>query len=63
MPLGLYARIMASNARHPQLNAMLVCERVIREEEAGLVSLIGILDAIRAQQLPVTVPLIFVSPR
>jgi uncharacterized protein DUF6941 len=51
---------MAPEARTPKLSAMLICERVIREEGTGLNSLIRIFETITGDQIPVRVPSIFV---
>jgi len=51
---------MAPEARVPKINAILICERVIREEGTGLISLIGILEALTGEQVPLTVPSLFV---
>jgi len=51
---------MAPEARAPKINAILICERVIREEGTGLISLIGILETLRGEQVPLTVPSLFV---
>ena len=47
---------MAPTARHPKLNALLISERVIREAETGVFSLIGIFDVLITPTLPLTVP-------
>ncbi|PYM11129.1 MAG: hypothetical protein DMD81_27825 [Candidatus Rokuibacteriota bacterium] len=47
---------MAPTARHPKLNALLISERVIREAETGVFSLIGIFDVLTTPTLPLTVP-------
>jgi len=46
---------MTQSARKPQAYAMLPCQRVIKEEETGLISLISIFEAVRADQLPLTI--------
>lgn len=46
--------------RQPKINAMLICERVIRETGSGLMSLIGIFEDINARQFPVVIPRLFV---
>ena len=51
---------MSPEARLPKINAMLICERVIREEGTGLVSLINVFENINTQQLPVTFPSLYV---
>lgn len=51
---------MAQSARKPQAYAMLLCQRVIREDGTGLISLISIFETITARQLPLTIPSIFV---
>ena len=50
--MGLWHR----RPRHPKLNALLISERVIREAETGVFSLIGIFDVLTTPTLPLTVP-------
>lgn len=52
--------LMAPEARPPKVNAMLLCERVIREDGSGLVSLISIFENINGQQLPARLATMFV---
>ena len=47
---------MALSTRHPKLNVLLICERVIRDAETGATSLIGIVDTVVAPRLPLTLP-------
>jgi hypothetical protein len=51
---------MALSERQPTLNAMLICERVIREAETGLVSLIGVFEGVQSPQRPTVVPALWV---
>jgi hypothetical protein len=51
---------MTQSARKPQAYAMLLCQRVIKEEETGLISLISIFEAVTADRLPLTIPSLFV---
>jgi Family of unknown function (DUF6941) len=51
---------MALSERQPTLSAMLICERVIREAETGLVSLIGVFEGVQSPQRPTVVPALWV---
>lgn len=51
---------MTQSARKPQAHAMLLCQRVIKEEGSGLISLISIFETVAADQLPLTIPSLFV---
>jgi len=46
---------MTQSARKPQAYAMLPCQRVITQEETGLISLLSIFEAVMADQLPLTI--------
>lgn len=48
------------SSRKPKINALLICERVIREMETGQVSLIGIFEQVSAPELPITMPSLYV---
>ncbi len=41
------------SARTPKLNALLICQRIIRETESGLVSPVAIFETLSATRLPV----------
>jgi hypothetical protein len=51
---------MALSNVKPKVNAMLLCERVIREEGTGQVSLIGIFEGAAAPQMAITIPSMYV---
>ena len=46
----------STGPRTPKLNAMLICERVIREESTGQVSVLGTYEVINASQFPTALP-------
>ncbi len=48
------------SSRKPKINALLICERVIREAETGQISLIGIFESVSAPELPITIPSMYV---
>ncbi len=45
---------MTPSARTPKLNAILICQRIIRETETGLVSPVAIFETLSASRLPVS---------
>jgi hypothetical protein len=51
---------MPPSSRQPKINAMLLCQKVIREAETNMVSLISIFEAIRVEELPASVPSVVV---
>jgi hypothetical protein len=48
------------SSRKPKSNALLICERVIREAETGQISLIGIFEAASVAEVPLVMPSLFV---
>lgn len=46
----------ARSARPPKINAMLICERAMREETSGQVSVIGTYEIVNATQFPTVIP-------
>ncbi len=42
------------------MNAMLICERVIREAETGQVSLIGLFESAASRDFPIVIPMMYV---
>src|SRR2546426_9332868 len=49
--------------RHPEAVAMLVCERIIRDERTGRITLVDLLGDITARTFPFSIPSICVYAR
>ena len=47
---------MSQPQRVPKINAMLMCQQLIREAHSERISLIGIIDEIEVRELPARVP-------
>lgn len=53
----------ASGPRTPKANAMLICERVIREEASGQISVLGTYEIINASQFPTALPSTYICAK